>query len=307
VTKALASNIIFLPVILLIGSITSFEDFKEYKIKNKWIIFGLFYSFLIYSSVLILNRFNLSDSYLILNLDKWSVNFIISSIAAYLLWNFKMWGAGDAKLFICFAALIPVGQYSRVYFNYYFVSFSLLIAIFIPATIFLIAKSGIYFINTFHFRKTRNENQKFTVKRSIKSRIAEVIKILLGFFLFFLLFRVMNEWLYNFFGSKVLSYRDLPVLISLLAFKPLSNIFNKNIKFIIFALVILVIYVIFGMSYSWQEFTSGIKNVFLKTVMIMVIFPVFKRIVDLYTERVSQKNAPFAIWMFLGALLVWFL
>jgi hypothetical protein len=296
-----------LPIILFIGFITSFEDFKEFKIKNKWVIFGLSYAFLIYFFVFIFNQLHLLNPWLNLNFDKWCINFIISSLTAYLLWNFKMWGAGDAKLFICFAALIPVGQYSRVYFNHYFASFSLLVAIFIPATIFLIARSGIYFLSTFNFRRTRNENQERVVIKSIKFRIIEIIKILVGFFLFFLFFKVLNKWLYGFFGSKITDYRDLPVFISLLAFKPLSTIFNKNIKFIIFALIILIMYVIFGMAYTYQQFILEIMNILGRTALVMILFPALRRIVELYTERVAQKTTPFAIWIFLGVLLVWFL
>lgn len=307
ISKTLASNFIFLPVILFIGFITSFEDFKEYKIKNKWIIFSLVYSFSVYLFVFILNHFNLLSSYLIFSFDKWCINFVISSLVAYLLWYFKMWGAGDAKLFICYVALIPIGQYSKVYFSYYFASFLLLAVIFVLATVFLTVKTVIFFVKTFHFMNTRNQIHGFIVNQIIKSDKVKVIKILLGFFFFFLLFKVVHERLYNVFGSGIPGYQNVLVVVSLLAFRPLADTFNRNIKFIIFALIILIIYVVFGMVYPWQQFMSEIKNVLGKTLLVMVLFPALKRIIDLYVESVVQKTIPFAIWMFLGVLLIWFL
>ena len=305
--KVLSPNVIFLPIILFIGFITSFEDFKEYRIKNKWVIFGLFYSFLVYLFVFILSNSGLLNSYLIRNFDKWCINLIISSLVAYLLWHFKMWGAGDAKLFICYVALIPIVQYSKVYFNYYFASFLLLLTVFIPATVFLIAQSVIYFINSFDFSKSEEKLRGWIEESLAKFNNLEAIKILLGFFLFFLFFKVANEQLYNFFGSRIPGDQNTPILISLLAFRPLAKIFNKNIKFIIFALIILIIYVVFRMAYPWQQFILEIKNILGKTVLIMVLFPALKKIVDLYTERVVQKTSHFAIWMFLGVLITWFL
>jgi Flp pilus assembly protein protease CpaA len=291
---------------LLIGVITSFEDFNEYRIKNKWVIIGVLYSFLVYLLVLILSKPGSFGFYLAWNIDKWCVNLAISSLAAYLLWHFRMWGAGDAKLFICYVTLIPIGQYSRVYLNYYFASFLLLMAIFIPATIYLLARSGIYFLNSFDFRQTRVAILKLIIKMKESFDRFYLIKLLLGFFFFFLLFKVVNERLYSFFGNRIMSGQNIPILISLLAFRPLAKIFSKNVLAVVFSLALLIIYIIFCMSYPWQQFILEIRNTLGKTLLIMFLFPAFNKIIDLYTDRVVHKNSPFAVWMFLGALLVWF-
>jgi len=69
----------------------------------------------------------------------------------------------------------------------------------------------------------------------------------------------------------------------------------------------LMIYICFKMIYSGKQFIPEIGNTSLRTALIMVLFLIFKKTVDLYTERTVQKTTPFAIWMFLGALIVWFL
>lgn len=306
VYKSNLSDLIFLPAILFVGFITSYEDFKISKIKNKWILLGLSYSFLTYLFIWILCKLGFIDSYLLWNFDKWCINLLISIVIAYLLWHFKMWGAGDAKLFITYSALIPIGHYSKVYFNYYFASFFLLLTIFIPATIFIFLRSTFYFIKKFNFSKVRENIPKLIKEKLSKFNSTNVIKVFLGYFVFFLSFKILRQELQNLIG-KILSDHNILMLISLLAFKQLSKFFKKNIKFIVVVLIILMSYVGFKMEYSWRQFTSEIGNTFSRIVIIIILFPTFKKIIDLYSERTVRKTTPFAPWMLLGALITWFL
>lgn len=310
------SSIFFLSVILFIGIVTSFEDFFVSKIRNKWIIIGLVYSLTIYSLSWILYGLAVNkmvshfiggvSSYLIWNFDKWCINLLISMITAYFLWHFKMWGAGDAKLFICYSALIPMGQYSRGYFNYYFVSFLLLLAIFIPATVLLFLKSSIYFINKLNFVEVKKMVPKLIKERLTKVNRSELGKVLLGLFVFFLFFRILREEFRN-LASRFLPNQNILMLASLLVFKPISEVSKKNTKFIIIAVIIIIAYVTFKLTYSWQQLICEVGNILGRSILIMVSFPLFRKIIDLYEERTVQKTTPFAHWMFLGALITWFL
>lgn len=304
--NALSFNIIFLPIILFIGFITSYEDFKTSKIKNKWVILGLSYSLSIYLFIWILGKLGLVGSYLIWNFDKWCINLLISTVVAYLLWHFKMWAAGDAKLFICYSALIPIGQYSKVYFNYYFASFLLLLAIFIPATVFLFLKSMVYFIKKFDFSEIKKKIPKLVKEKFTKFNRIEIGKVLLGFFVFFLFLRILWQHSYNLL-SKILPNQNILVLISLLAFPQLSKIFKKNIKFMPIAFIVLLAYFSFKIAYSWRQSILEIGNIFGRSMLIMILFPLFRKVINLYEERTIQKTTPFAIWMFLGVLIIWFL
>jgi len=55
----------FLPGILILGSITSYEDIKFGKIRNKYIIAALAYAVLVYLGFILFNLKNLNNVYLI--------------------------------------------------------------------------------------------------------------------------------------------------------------------------------------------------------------------------------------------------
>ncbi|MDP1852648.1 MAG: prepilin peptidase [Candidatus Omnitrophota bacterium] len=305
------NNIIFLPIIFFIGLVTSYEDLRYSKIRNKWILIGLIYACVLYLSSWIIYYLSLSgitnnvlaeiSSGLVHNFDKWCVNLITSIIVAYSLWYFKMWGAGDAKLFICYSALIPMGQYSRVYFNYYFASFSLLLSIFIPATAYLFLRSCAYFIKKFNFGKLKKQTAELIKEKSKFNKI-ELSKVFFGFLTLFLAFKVLRQALQNLIG-RILPDQNILMLIALLLFKKLSKMFKKNTKFIMITFVFLILYFV----YTDKRFIFEIKNTFISTVLIMLLFPMLKKIIDFYSERTIQKTTPFAFWMFSGALITWFL
>lgn len=303
-------------MIICLGVITSFEDFLSSKIKNKWILVGLLYTFIVYSLSWILYGLTVrkivgpliggTSSYLIWNFDKWCINLIVSTIVAYLLWHFKMWAAGDAKLFICYSSLIPMGQYSKVYFNYYFASFLLLLAIFLPATVYLFLRAVIYFLKSSGLAEFRQRLLKLIKEKINKFNKIEMSKVLLGFFVLFLSFRILQEELQN-LASKILPNQNILILISLLAFKPLSKVFKKSPGFMSIAFIILIFYAGFKIAYFKEQFVFYIGNTFARTIFIMILFPLSKKIVEFYSERTLQKNMPFAPWMFLGALIAWFI
>lgn len=300
--RYLINNIIFLPVILFIGLATTYEDFKSSRIRNEWVLVGLVYSSIVYLFAWIFHVLGEPGLFLLWNFDKWLVNLAVSIIVAYILWRYKMWGAGDAKLFICFCALIPIGQYSKVYFNYYFASFSLLVLIFIPASLYLVFRSVAYFLRRFNSGAVRNKALD-VVKGSLSpANLFSVGKVLFGFFVFFLFFYVLRVEFAKFSG-KFFSNQNLLMAVSLLVFRRLARIFKNNSRTILVIFVFLVLYMI----YRGNGFLPGILKTIKSSITVMVIFPVLKKIADLYAERTTQKTMPFAMWVFLGVLLTWFL
>jgi Flp pilus assembly protein protease CpaA len=176
-------NYLFLPMIFLIGLITSYQDFRYGKIKNKWIILGLAWGLGIYLFFLIWGLAIepiISFSY-IFNVF---VNGFIALIVGYLLWYFNFWSAGDAKLFALFAFLLPLEYYWRTVLPY-FPSFVLLINIFIPVLVFYLIKYFVPLVKLltkkslsknfqewliekkitleFYFKKTQDQNKPFAV------------------------------------------------------------------------------------------------------------------------------------------------
>lgn len=302
-------------MILFIGCITSYEDFKTSKIRNKWILAGLLYSLAIYILSWILYVLSVKGIinypvgeavfYIMWYFDKWCINLVISTVVSYLLWHFKVWAAGDAKLFICYSALIPMGQYSKVYFNYYFASFFLLLTIFIPATVYLFLRSSIYFIKRFKFGEVKEKMSRLIRERFAKFNFFEVSKMLLGFFAFFLLLRVLRLEVQNLL-SMVLPGQNVVTLVALLLFRPLSRIFKKNTRLTITTFIVLIAYLGFKMAFG-KQFLSQITNTLTRAMVIVVLFPVTKKVIGFYAERAAQETTPFAHWMFLGALIAWFI
>jgi len=123
----------FLPAIIALGIITSYEDIKLGKIRNRWIIAALVFSVAM-NIILFLKTGELYWAAIL------AINFLISVLLSFALWSFGFWSAGDAKLFIAYSALIPAAAYSRSDFDF-FPSFYLFLNTIVPYFIFLLAKS----------------------------------------------------------------------------------------------------------------------------------------------------------------------
>lgn len=93
----------FLPTILAIGAITSYEDLKYEKIRNKYVVVAILLAALIHT-VLVYSRIE-SFSELKIQIIYFAVSFILSAT----MWKFGFWSAGDAKLYCAYTLLIPIG------------------------------------------------------------------------------------------------------------------------------------------------------------------------------------------------------
>lgn len=131
-------------MILFLGIITSYEDVKFWKIRNKWIVLGISYVILIY--------FLLYFFYTVYNLNLMHLNYllingILALIIGFLIWFFGLWTAGDAKLFFSYSVLIPLDAYKSILFTY-FPAANLLLLTFIPlALIYLFTSIILIFKN----------------------------------------------------------------------------------------------------------------------------------------------------------------
>lgn len=131
-------DILNIPAILMLGVVTSFQDLKEGKIRNKWIIISVLYSF-----------FSLGLTALLLRMSGSSINpeyvrIFFANIGfslafAVFIWLCKLWSAGDAKLFVAYAALIPLSTYKWQVVAI-FPAYILLINTFTPIFVFFLAR-----------------------------------------------------------------------------------------------------------------------------------------------------------------------
>jgi len=122
----------FVAFIMLLGIITSYEDIVKGKIRNIWILISLLSASFIYIVIALFEPTDLiPKKYFI----QFSINLFISIAIAIILWLGYIWSAGDAKLFIAYAALVPFTVYTHNAFSV-FPSFNILINTFVPFFLF---------------------------------------------------------------------------------------------------------------------------------------------------------------------------
>ncbi|MBN2013751.1 MAG: hypothetical protein JW778_01085 [Candidatus Altiarchaeota archaeon] len=199
----MVSNIFF-PFILVFGSITSYEDIRCGKIRNKYILLAFIFAVLMNSLMFsgFIENHSLSQDYYPALL----INVIIAFLVSYSLWTFKMWTAGDAKLFSAYAALIPLTTYRLGYVEY-FPSFTILGNTFIPLFFLLLL------------------TLPFSIKEKIQPRKVFDLKTLAGRILFLFGFLWFFDGLFSFMGMQ------LTFLTYLLLFMAIPEAFRKT-KFI---------------------------------------------------------------------------
>jgi hypothetical protein len=133
-----ALTILLLPAILFIGAITTYEDIKIGKIRNKWVLFSLFYSLIVLLGVIVflhMQNETINKGYISL----YFLNIGFALFVGMFIWFCNLWSAGDAKLFMAYAALVPLSFYQYSSTNY-FPSFAILAYTFVPFLIFYLFK-----------------------------------------------------------------------------------------------------------------------------------------------------------------------
>tara|TARA_Y100000031_G_scaffold86393_1_gene95044 strand:+ start:1218 stop:2111 length:894 start_codon:yes stop_codon:yes gene_type:complete len=273
----------FLPFIILIGLITSYQDIRFHKIKNIWVIYAIFVS-IILNFVFLIKDFNINYY------SQFLTNLILIIIVCIILWIYGFWPAGDAKLIIAYSFLLPITVYSLNWVDY-FSSIFLLINIFVPYTLFYF----VYFI----FCETSKIKLVFN-KINYKNLLNSIFAI------FFIM------WPISYVSSKFLFLNNLfvKIILIIICFYLLDSfikkIFNNSI-FIYFVLFVLRI------IFQFEHLNLIIvKNFLIYFVLFLFIRLFIIEIANLMSEEKVNKNGeivlvkkylPFAPFAFLGVIL----
>lgn len=186
----------FLILIALLGVLIVREDFTGKKIKNKYIFGGFGLEFFLLCLYLGLGFVNISY------LGQVASNLIIAFIVAFLIWRSGFWSAGDGKLFILLAFLLPLNYYSLGRLPF-FPAFALLANTFF-SFLFVITLQSLVFL-FFYAWQTGKHQGLLTLFRGIKNSIVKAIarqgwkktiKIILFQLLFSLVFVLALSYLY---------------------------------------------------------------------------------------------------------------
>jgi Flp pilus assembly protein protease CpaA len=113
-----------------LGIITSYEDIKIGKIRNKWISLIVLISGILWFVLYFLDMVSLNYVFLIF------VYGFAALIIGFFIWFIGLWSAGDAKLYFAFSLLIPLSSYQQGDFP----AMVLLINSVVPIFLFLVGK-----------------------------------------------------------------------------------------------------------------------------------------------------------------------
>jgi len=187
--------LLLLPVVFLLGVISSYTDIKDHIIKNSLVFGCIAYGILVHF-------FFSTELYLYL------INLIISLAVGFGFYALRVWAAGDAKLFLAFVALLPLELYGESIIPYFYSS-----GLFF--NIFLISFLFIFFLS---FRKQH-------IIDTVPSLYSlEFIKEVLATFVCVLCF----SWIIKYFiGGRALMY----LLSAFLFYLLLSHIANRWIQY----------------------------------------------------------------------------
>lgn len=252
--------IYFLPFILFLGIITSYEDIKFGKIRNKWIIAALFCALIINLILIFFYLFTgkaINFPYFVDILINASIALAIGFFGFY----FRLWSSGDAKLLLAYSALVPLTEYSN-YYIHYFPSFVLLINTFVPFFFYASVKSLIF----------TSAKQKV---ESIKTIYKRIFTILLRI--------IWITWLPRLFaqliGVSLNLFINIAIILTL--FMLLNKFFKKSLWKISLALCILRLIFDFKFILSFD---------FLKNIIFFLILIIFIQLVmNLSSSRLFKE------------------
>lgn len=278
-------NLLFLIPLFTVGIICSYTDIKYGKIKNKWIALGLGWVVILYLSLGLYNHFYLHQPENINYLKEMMLNGLIALVIGYLLWNFKLLAAGDAKLFTLYALLIPAQFYSKAYFSQ-FPSFVLLINIFIPLLLFLSIKALFYAFKNGIKKIRETKGKKVFTKESLKKlkpQIVKTIGVYITFICIFIILQLAMRKMFELLGGFTKSFPQFYLFLFLFfIYRFLFTFISRN-KFVSFGITVIGIISAIYLLISGQ--TDFLITILKLAFIFMVFVGSFYRLLSFYIEQ----------------------
>jgi len=307
ISKILFSNYLFLVPIFLLGVVTSFEDIKYGKIKNKWLTYGFlwglgFFALILTWSLLvtIFNKFGFEVSIPIVKLSYLRDVFINSVIAfgvGFLMWHWSVWSAGDAKLFAVFAFLLPLKFYSHTYLSY-FPSFALLLNIFVIALALYFAKLVYvlfqWILSPREIKKSLVLNRKVAKRKGLKKRVIKIVKEVVSMgLIFFVIVSIYGIFFESFLGKGITNFfvsflrleKWVLFFIFLALFMSVMKVMNKVKKVFYIMAILLLCYFIYKWIAKGESPLLILANILGITSILVFGGLAFRKIFDYYLKK----------------------
>jgi Flp pilus assembly protein protease CpaA len=281
-------DVFYLPAILGLGIISTISDIRIRRISNQWIILSLIYAVIVHGVLLWIGH-----PQELMWIRHTVVNFLISTAVALFFWKKNWWGGGDAKLFMCYSALIPIGHYHVGYFSYYFASFLLLMATFIPAALW-----------TFLHAQGKVSPQKIFMPDFKTAKIREFFEFGAGFAAVFFLWNLMTiAFNYHFHLSR--DFAIVVWLVGLAYYKTFLKLFQNRFWLVVLTWVVGICLVLFLPVFSQINTGFLVLKSFIYWLVLFILQRHVLKTIDHYVEWTKDNNMAFAGWMFLGVLVIW--
>lgn len=255
-------------IAIVLGIITSVTDFKNKKIYNKNIILALILSFFVY--IVLWNQIE------IMYIKNYLINLAISLVISFLFFYFKIWAAGDAKLFLTILVMIPYELY-EVETSNVFPALYLLIMIFSVAFIYVFFETICLWI------KDKKRIKKIKEIRLRKEEIKEfIIKYFMGYFI--ILF--INNITFKFFAEFRINNSGLTLICNMLILMFTYRVIRERNQ----SLIITFICIIANITY-YSMFGLYIYSINTKMFILVLIIMIFRSISEKYNyEEIRAED-----------------
>ncbi len=289
-------NALFLPIVILLGVVTSYEDFRYGKIRNKWIISGFILGSVAYAGLFVANYFASVPAISVYYFSLVSANFVEAVFISFFIWKYDFWAAGDAKLFIVYSFLIPLDFYWKSYLPL-FPSFVLLINILSLILAYLFIRACFFYSRYVYMLvvkkvdiRVKNPRQKIFLE-NIKKNFMVWASGLLGILSIFFLFHLLQKQAMAYFSfNPESSQYALLVILLVFARKLTKSLKRSRIMRLIMSIVSLIIF--YNLVFHFSETIPLLYQVLKNTVMFGVAFALLKTLLKFHGKNGTRVLMP---------------
>ena len=246
-------------IAIVLGIISSITDFKNKKIYNKNIIWAVMVSIFVYA--VLWNQIE------VMYIKNYLINLGISVAISFLFFYFKIWAAGDAKLFLAIVVMIPYELY-EVETNNVFPALYLLIMIFSVAFIY------VFFETVYLWIKDKEKSKKIKELKLGKTEIKEfIIKYFMGYFMILFINNITLEFFTEFRINNAGLMLICNMLILIFVYRVIREEKQSLIVTFIFIIANIIYYAIFGVK---------IYSINIRIFILVLIIMIFRSISEKY-------------------------
>ena len=252
-------------IAVILGVVSTITDFKNKKIYNKNIIYVLMASLFIY--IVLWKQITIQY------ITNYCINIIISVIISFSFYYFKIWSAGNAKLFLAIIIIIPYNIYNVEKTNL-FPALYLLIIIFSIGFFYVVLETLVLWV------KDKKRIQIFKLK------IKNIKQIIINYFMGYFVILFINNITLKFVPDFRINNGGLMLICNMLILFFLYRIIKGKRK----ALIIMSLFLIANLTYYFI-FGLRIYAINLKMFVFVLSIMLFRSFAEKYNyEEIRIEN-----------------